>query len=46
MLENKNETPEVGHKRVPLWIKIMWGLGLLWIAIYIYCGLRSNPMTW
>jgi mono/diheme cytochrome c family protein len=34
--------PEVGHAGVPSWIKIMWALGLSWMATYVAIGL-SEP---
>lgn len=45
-LETKSEEPAVGHSSVPLWIKIMWIIGVAWIIGYIVLGLKSNPTNW
>ena len=41
-----NEEPQVGHGRTPLWIKIMWVAGILWMIAYVVGGLRSTPDQW
>lgn len=38
--------PQVAHGAVPLWIKVMWALGIFWILFYIFLGLRSTPLSW
>ncbi len=41
-----DENPKVAHGKVPLWIKIMWVLGITWVLTYIFLGLQSTPTTW
>jgi tryptophan-rich sensory protein len=38
--------PKMENAKVPNWIKIMWILGVLWIALYVIRGLASAPQTW
>jgi hypothetical protein len=40
------DVPESGHMKIPLWIKLMWLGGMLWVLWYIIFGLRSTPTTW
>jgi len=49
-MENSNNdkdlVPQVDHKPIPLWIKVMWILGVAWIILYIFQGLKHTPSTW
>ena len=40
------EVSQSGHLKVPLWIKLMWLGGILWVLWYIFFGLKSTPTTW
>lgn len=40
------ETPQVGNLGVPLWVIVMWVIGVLWVIGYIIMGLRSTPEAW
>jgi hypothetical protein len=44
--EHDPEVPESGHLKIPLWIKLMWLGGMLWLLWYIIFGLQSSPTTW
>ncbi len=35
-MEEREAEPKVGEAGVPLWIKIMWTAGIIWIIYYIY----------
>lgn len=41
-----SERPQVAEGKVPLWIKVMWALGISWVLIYAYQGLHSTPINW
>lgn len=41
-----DDQPKVAHGKVPLWIKIMWIAGILWIIGYVVLGLQSTPSNW
>lgn len=45
-MKSDTEKPEVASGKVPLWIKIMWALGLTWVLVYIYQGLQHSPIDW
>jgi len=45
-MTNPAEKPTVADAKVPLWIKIMWAVGLLWVAGYVVLGLQSTPASW
>jgi hypothetical protein len=40
------EQPTSGHKKTPMWIKIMWICGICWVLGYIILGLSSDPTHW
>jgi len=44
--EENSEIPQVGNLGVPLWVIVMWVLGVLWVIGYIVLGLRSTPEAW
>ncbi|CAG0998344.1 hypothetical protein PLCT2_02905 [Planctomycetaceae bacterium] len=44
--QEENYEPQVGNLGVPLWVIIMWVLGILWVIGYIVLGLRSTPEAW
>ncbi len=43
---NPDKNPEVDHKPIPLWIKVMWVLGITWVVGYIFLGLQHTPLNW
>ena len=43
--QNDNETPKIENQRVPLWIKVMWVLGVVWMIAYIVIGLQQNTIN-
>jgi hypothetical protein len=43
---DNQEIPKIENKKVPLWIIVMWVLGISWIVGYIFLGLQSSPQLW
>lgn len=41
-----SENPKISERKIPLWIKVMWAFGVIWIAIYVVRGLQSTPSSW
>lgn len=44
--EESYEAPQVGNHGIPLWVIVMWVIGVLWVIGYIVLGLRATPETW
>lgn len=40
------EKPSVAEQKIPLWIKVMWFLGITWVLSYVYLGLQHSPVQW
>lgn len=40
------EIPKIENKKIPLWIIIMWVLGVSWIVGYVFLGVQSSPKLW
>jgi len=41
-----SERPEIAAGKVPLWIKVMWAIGIVWVCTYIYLGLTHTAAEW
>jgi hypothetical protein len=46
MANGPDEKPKVADGKIPLWVKVMWALGVTWILVYIFLGLRHTITTW
>lgn len=38
-----NERPSMENRPIPLWIKLMWFFGVVWIITYMVIGLSHPP---
>ena len=44
--KSSSEKPKVADGKIPLWIKVMWVIGVGWIIVYVYLGLQQTPALW
>ncbi len=44
--DNHPGRPQIADGKIPLWIIVMWILGITWIVVYIYQGLQQPPQLW
>ncbi|MBI2059531.1 MAG: hypothetical protein HYT87_07135 [Nitrospirae bacterium] len=42
----RDEQPNSAETGIPLWIKLMWAAGIIWILGYVYLGLQHTPENW
>ncbi|MDC1141573.1 hypothetical protein OAU50_00655 [Planctomycetota bacterium] len=42
----ETDIPEIENLGIPLWVKLMWLVGIAWMIWYVVSGLSSEPATW